>query len=572
MQFTVQQPGNDYNRNIEGMNGKAILGELGSSRNPPLMPSVILKFLMYSAGCEKVRTKNSKIPPQLGYTMDLVPGRAPVTDINMNLKIFHKTTTTPLMAVGVGLLCCTLSAQGDETVIEDEITAEVQANDIAATTGDIYPSDEPEQVSSRPTQVLAKALPKAENVDLEEPVIAIPPPQASTSEEMPEPPAEPQDKPEVAPEEAVLAESLVLLGKQVQPGIATRLSWSPSQSFEGIAIPTPVLVAHGSKPGPVLCLTASIHGDELNGIEIVRRVLYNIKVDKLWGTVIGVPIVNLQGFHRASRYLADRRDLNRFFPGNPEGSSASRIAHSFFNQVIKHCNALVDLHTGSFHRTNLPQLRADLTKPQVVELTHGFGATVVLHSEGARGTLRNAAVAAGIPAVTLEAGGPMQLQEDAVAHGVKGIQTLLNRLGMYKKISFWGDPEPVYYESIWIRAQQGGILLSEVKLGKQVKQGDLLGVITNPITNVKSELVSPYNGKVLGKAVNQVVQPGFAAFRIGIQREEKNLVPAEDKPGELNAPPTIPPAGSPTVEEEPDLAKAEIPATESDSSSTEDSE
>ena len=118
----------------------------------------------------------------------------------------------------------------------------------------------------------------------------------------------------------------------------------------------------------------------------------------------------------------------------------------------------MDLHTGSFHRTNLPQLPADLTVPEVAELTHGFGATVVLHSRGAEGTLRHASVKAGIPAVTLEAGGPMQLQEDAVNHGVKGIHALLNKMGMYKKTSFWGDPEPVYYQSVWIRAQRGGSL------------------------------------------------------------------------------------------------------------------
>ena len=138
---------------------------------------------------------------------------------------------------------------------------------------------------------------------------------------------------------------------------------------------------------------------------------YNIKAESLSGSVIGVPIVNLEGFRRTSRYLTDRRDLNRFFPGNPRGSSAARIAYSFFTEVISHCDALIDLHTGSFHRTNLPQLRADISKPEVVKLTEGFGSTVVLHSAGGVGTLRRAALDAGIPAVTLEAGESMRLQE-----------------------------------------------------------------------------------------------------------------------------------------------------------------
>lgn len=281
-------------------------------------------------------------------------------------------------------------------------------------------------------------------------------------------------------------------------------------------MPSPVLVANGAKHGPVLCLTAALHGDELNGIEIVRRVLYNIDPQQLTGAVIGVPIVNLQGFHRSSRYLTDRRDLNRYFPGNPTGSSAGRIAYSFFNDVISHCDALVDLHTGSFHRTNLPQLRADLNSPGALLLAQGFGATVILHSEGSQGTLRRAAVEAGIPAVTLEAGGPMKLQESAVEHGVKGVRSLLNQMGMLRKISLWPGSEPVYHQSVWVRADQGGILFSAVELGDSVDEGEVLGTVTDPITNIRSEVVAPVTGRVIGMAFNQVVMPGFAAFHLGI--------------------------------------------------------
>jgi predicted deacylase len=325
----------------------------------------------------------------------------------------------------------------------------------------------------------------------------------------------------------------VMLGAEVAPGTSTRLAWSPSHSFEGIAVSTPVLVVNGSKPGPVLCLTAAVHGDELNGIEIVRRVLYNLNAVKLSGTVIGVPIVNLQGFRRGSRYLPDRRDLNRFFPGDPRGSSASRIAHSFFHEVIDHCDALVDLHTGSFYRTNLPQLRADLRDAEVLELSQGFDGTVVLQSEGALGTLRQAAVAAGIPAVTLEAGEPLRLQETEVNHGVKTIQSLLGKMNMIKKTSFWGQPEPVYYQSAWVRADQGGILFSEVDLGERVKEKEVLGTVTDPITNVRTEILSPYQGRVLGMALNQVVMPGFAAFRIGIQSSEEEVIDAVSPEAEI---------------------------------------
>jgi predicted deacylase len=316
------------------------------------------------------------------------------------------------------------------------------------------------------------------------------------------------------------ATPLALLGQEVEPGTTQRLAWSATELFEGVPVSTPVLTVNGTSPGPTLCLMAAVHGDELNGIEIVRRVLHDIEPDKLSGAVIGVPIVNVQGFRRGSRYLPDRRDLNRYFPGNPNGSAAARIAHSLFAEVVAHCDALIDLHTGSFERANLPQIRADLRNPDVVTLTLGFGSMVVLHSEPTVGTLRYAATSAGIPAVTVEAGGPSQLELAEVKHGVKGIETLLSTLGMVKKRRLWGDPEPVYYRSTWVRADNGGILLADVGLGTTVRKGDLLGTITDPMSNARSELRSPYAGRIIGMARNQVVMPGFAAFHVGIQTDD----------------------------------------------------
>ena len=317
-----------------------------------------------------------------------------------------------------------------------------------------------------------------------------------------------------------LAEPLALLNAEIAPGTYKQLPWTATELFEGVPVSTPVLVVNGKLPGPTLCLTAAVHGDELNGIEMVRRIMHDLDPQKLSGAVLGVPIVNLQGFRRSSRYLPDRRDLNRYFPGNPTGSAAARIAYSFFVEVVLHCDALIDLHTGSFERTNLPQLRADLRNPDVVTLTQGFGATVILHSSPAKGTLRYAATSAGIPAVTLEAGGPSQLEIKEVKHGVKGIETLLHTLGMVKKMRLWGDPEPVYYRSTWIRANRGGILLADVSLGSTVRQGDLLGTITDPMNNASSRLYSPYSGRIIGMARNQVVMPGFAVFHVGIQTDE----------------------------------------------------
>jgi len=156
-------------------------------------------------------------------------------------------------------------------------------------------------------------------------------------------------------------------------------------------------------------------------------------------------------------------------------------------------------------------------------LTQGFGSTVVLHSDGANGTLRRAATDAGIPTITLEAGGPARVQDDAVSHSTKGVMTLLNKLDMYDKVTLWGNSEPVYYRSRWVRADQGGVLFSKVELGERVNENQLLGTITDPITNVQTELRASNKGRVLGMALDQFVMPGFASFRIGIEAPEEEV-------------------------------------------------
>jgi predicted deacylase len=314
-----------------------------------------------------------------------------------------------------------------------------------------------------------------------------------------------------------------ILGEYVNPGTARRLSWKGIDYFVGGAVRTPVVVAHGAEDGPVVCLTGAVHGDELNGIEIVRRVMFEAEPANMSGTLVGVPIVNIQGFQRASRYLPDRRDLNRYFPGDPSGSSASRIAHDFFENIVRKCDELIDLHTGSFHRTNLTQLRADLTDDAVREMSEGFGDMAVLHNAGSAGTLRGAAVAAGIPAVTVEAGEPMRLDTSAVEQGVAGIQNYLAHREMIERRRFFGDPQPIYYRSTWVRADLGGILFSRVELGESVEVGDKLGTVTDPITNGRAHVLSPYRGTVLGMAVNQFVMPGFALFRIGVETSDEDL-------------------------------------------------
>ena len=232
-----------------------------------------------------------------------------------------------------------------------------------------------------------------------------------------------------------LVTPLAILDRLVVPGTRLQLEWRPRGGISTAEIASPVIVARGAMAGPVLCLTAGVHGDEINGVEIVRRLSHSVDPARLSGTVIGVPIVNVFGYSRGSRYLPDRRDLNRSFPGSRQGSIASRIAHGFFQDIVRHCDVLVDFHTGSFDRANLPQVRADLTNPDVLEFTRGFGATVVLHSPGNKGMLRVAATAVGIPAVTFEAGAPTRLEPAEIAQAVAAIERLMVQLEMRE------DPE-----------------------------------------------------------------------------------------------------------------------------------
>ncbi|MGH8522982.1 MAG: succinylglutamate desuccinylase/aspartoacylase family protein [Gammaproteobacteria bacterium] len=305
-----------------------------------------------------------------------------------------------------------------------------------------------------------------------------------------------------------------LLGQNVKPGSIERLSWAP---FSGITEATPVVVVRGVRPGPTLCLTAAVHGDEINGIQIVQRIIHSLEPEKLSGSVIGVPIVNLRGFRQNSRYLWDRRDLNRYFPGHPQGNAAARIAYSFFHGIVMQCDALVDIHTASSRHTNLKELRANALKPAVKRLAQGFGPIAVVHSKGMRGTLRRAADAAGVPAVTLELGESHRIQPSKVEQGYRGIQSLMAALEMVDEKKPAADAPLFFHRSKWVRANDGGLFLSRVTLGEAVRAGQLLGIVTDPISEERNEILSSHDGRVLGMAVNQVVMPGKRLFRIGMQ-------------------------------------------------------
>jgi len=309
---------------------------------------------------------------------------------------------------------------------------------------------------------------------------------------------------------------LELLGKAVPPATVAKRQLALGESYAGDTLTTPVLVAHGALAGPTLCLTAAIHGDELNGIEVVKRTVNALDVKALRGTVIGVPVVNLLAFTRGARETPDRRDLNRYFPGRPDGSFADRIAHALFaNIVTPHCDYLVDFHTGSFNRSNLPQLRANLEDKRVRRFVRQFGDIPVMFKRGSRKMLRRVATEAGIPGVSFEFGESTTVQTPYVDRAERAVATALVNLGMLpgEKRRF---EQPVYRKSRWIRAENGGIFISRKLIGDDVKAGEVIGVIANPLTEEEKPLVAGVDARILGLASNQFVLPGYGVFHLGI--------------------------------------------------------
>jgi hypothetical protein len=254
-----------------------------------------------------------------------------------------------------------------------------------------------------------------------------------------------------------------------------------------------------------------------NGVEIVRHATDNIRPDQLAGTFIGLPIINIHGFRHGSRYLPDRRDLNRYFPGNAEGSLASRIAARLFDKIIRYCDVVVDFHTGSFQRTNLVQIRVDFTHLRALELARNFNSGLILHSNGPVGSLRRAAMDAGIIALLYEGGQPGQFESEEIAQGIAGLHNLMAALEMLETTTVERKEQLEFRDSRWVRANAGGIFLTDLKLGETVWAGDILGTITDPITNSSTTIWSPDSGHILGMDVPQVVLPGFALFHLGIE-------------------------------------------------------
>jgi predicted deacylase len=308
-------------------------------------------------------------------------------------------------------------------------------------------------------------------------------------------------------------------GELVEVGTRRLVDLPVSRLSNHTAVTLPVHVLHGPRPGPTMFVSAAIHGDELNGVEIIRRVLRTLQPGNISGTLLAIPVVNAYGFIGRTRYLPDRRDLNRSFPGSRSGSLASRLAHLFVREVVGRCQLGIDLHTAAVHRVNLPQIRADFaSRPRSRELAEAFGAPVVLESAERPGSLRKAAREAGVDVLVYEGGEGLRFDEFAIKAGVDGIANVMLKCGMLE-LPDGVEPalaqRPVFANaSKWVRAPDGGVFRSLKRIGHAVGEGEAIGVVANPYEDQELQVRSPRRGIIVGATTLPVVNMGDALIHI----------------------------------------------------------
>ena len=302
----------------------------------------------------------------------------------------------------------------------------------------------------------------------------------------------------------------------VAPGEQRTIDLPVSTLSDHTPVTMAVHVIHGRRPGPVVFVSAAIHGDEVIGVEIVRRLLRAAPLKNLGGTLLAVPIVNAFGFLNHSRYLPDRRDLNRLFPGTAFGSMGARLADIFMREVVSRSDVGIDLHSAAIQRSNLPQIRLTPGNERLAELGRVFGAPVMLHSKLREGSLRMAAELAGVDVLLFEAGEGLRFDEMAARTGLSGILRVMHHLGM---LGAKGVPrlraEPmISARSSWVRAPGGGLLRSYRGIGDLVEEGALLGAVSDPFGKAEVAISAPSTGIVVGRTNMPVVNEGDALFHI----------------------------------------------------------
>jgi len=312
-------------------------------------------------------------------------------------------------------------------------------------------------------------------------------------------------------------------GVSVEPGGRVTIDLPVANLSTHTQMNMPVQVLRGRRPGPTLFVCGALHGDEIVGVEIIRRLLNQKTLARLRGTLIAVPIVNVFGFIGGSRYLPDRRDLNRSFPGSARGSLAARLGHLFMTEVVAKCTHGIDIHSGAIHRTNFPQIRANLDDPETLRLAKAFEAPVIINAGEREGTLRQAGTAKDVTMLLYEAGEALRFDEISIRAGLRGVVNVMRALDMLpagRRRS--RHVEPVLARSCgWVRAQESGILRATTRLGARVEKGVSLGLISDPFGEAECVVKAHDSGVIIGRTNLPLVQEGDALFHIASPAGEK---------------------------------------------------
>ncbi len=307
---------------------------------------------------------------------------------------------------------------------------------------------------------------------------------------------------------------LVIAGNVVEAGTKAQLEIPIARLMAGTPVSLPVVAFHGRQPGVTAWISAAIHGDEIGGVDSIRRVLDVLTPAKVNGSIIILPVVNVHGFNTGSRYLPDRRDLNRSFPGASKGSLASRVAKLVMDEVVAQCTVGVDLHTGSGNRTNLPQVRGDLDDPEVLRLAQAFGAPVSLHAKIRDGSLRQAARDEGARVLLFEGGENDRFDEDAIQVATDGVLRVLQACDIISEAPARSVLTRTSRQSSWMRASQSGICRLEVALGEEVTKGSVLAIIRDPFGKRLASVKSRIHGVVIGHSQRPLVNRGDAIVHL----------------------------------------------------------
>ena len=302
-------------------------------------------------------------------------------------------------------------------------------------------------------------------------------------------------------------------GGIIEAGEEQHFRYTVSETYLGDSVRIPVSVINGARDGPAIFLSAAAHGDELNGIEVVREVARDWEHGKIQGTVVCLPVLNVPAFTAQQRYLPIHdRDLNRSFPGKPDSTSAHRIAHSIYTNFIEPCDIGVDFHTSTRGKTNMFHIRANMENERVARLARSFGTSVIIDSEGSDGMLRYETVKDSIPTATIEMGEAHRFERDLIDHAVEGLRSVFAEYNIHPQDTVrwpgWTATVEGWSERSWLRADVGGLVEMQHSRGDLVKEGKEICRITNPFKEAEDTIRAPFTGLLVGVLENPVVHPG----------------------------------------------------------------